>query len=138
MPSGHTGMISLRSYLFREGDEGRDGLAEIGYRRVIDLFLQGIALHAVEGEQGDYERFRAEIDALGASLAPETPLPQLFVIAGGAVRAMEEYNRRASKFLRQQKTELRHMVSMLTQTRMPTFAAWRRRSRATFTFLTLC
>ena len=38
-------MISLKPYLF--GDKNKD--ADNAYRRIIGLFLQGIALHAVEG-----------------------------------------------------------------------------------------
>lgn len=103
-------MISLRTYL------ARDTQAEAAYRRIIGLFLQGIALHAVEGAKGDREQFQDEIEHCIASLAPETPISELLVVVGRALRAMEDYNQRTSKFVRQQSTELQHMVSMLTQT----------------------
>ena len=51
-------MISLKPYLF--GDKNKD--ADNAYRRIIGLFLQGIALHAVEGDRIDYDRFRSDID----------------------------------------------------------------------------
>jgi|SRR5579864_1543350 len=105
-------MISLRSYLFRDMDED----AESTYRRMIGLFLQGIALHAVEGDRGDYERFREDIDKFEKALSPETPISELLLVVGGAVRAMEDYNQRTSKFVRRQNSELQHMVSMLTET----------------------
>jgi GGDEF domain-containing protein len=105
-------MISLRSYLFRDAEEN----AESGYRRIIGLFLQGIALHAVEGDRAEYDRFREDIDKFEKVLSPETNMSELLVLVGGAVRAMEDYNQRTSKFVRRQSTELQNMVSMLTQT----------------------
>jgi GGDEF domain-containing protein len=105
-------MISLKNYLRRE----EAGEADRAYRRVIDLFLEGIALHAVEGDGADFQRFRTDLDACAASLTPQTPPPELSEIAARAVHAMEEYNLRTSKFVRQQRTELQNMVSMLTET----------------------
>jgi GGDEF domain-containing protein len=105
-------VISLKSYLLRDsGDE-----AEAAYRRIISLLLQGIALHAVEGDQADFDRFRAELDKSQKTVTPETPIAELLVIVGGVLRSMEEYNQRTSKFVHRQNTELQLMVSMLTQT----------------------
>jgi len=103
-------MISLRSYL------SRDTEAETAYRRIIGLFLQGISLHSVEGDKADHERFREDIEKCLAVLSPETPVSELLVVVGGALRAMEDYNQRTSKFVRRQNTELQHMLGMLTQT----------------------
>ncbi len=105
-------MISLKPYLF--GDKNKN--VDVEYRRIIGLFLQGIALHAVEGDQSDYGPFRADIDALAKQITPATPMSQLLVVVGGALRAMEEYNRRTSKVIHKQNHELQNMVSMLTQT----------------------
>ncbi len=103
-------MISLRSYL------SRDTEAETAYRRIIGLFLQGISLHSVEGDTADHARFRQDIEKCLAVLSPETPVSELLVVVGGALRAMEEYNQRTSKFVRRQNTVLQKMVSMLTET----------------------
>jgi GGDEF domain-containing protein len=105
-------MISLKNYMFREGEKEIQG----AYRRILDLFLQGIALHAVEGDRSDYERFQEDIGRFAGSLTPETSISDLFVTAGGAVRAMEDYNRRTSDFVRKLNDELQKMVSMLTRT----------------------
>jgi GGDEF domain-containing protein len=43
-------------------------------------------------------------------------LSELLAVVGGALRVMEDYNHRTSKFVHRQSTELQHMVSMLTQT----------------------
>src|ERR1700730_1862124 len=105
-------MISLKPYLFGQKDKGAEG----EYRRIIGLFLQGIALHAVEGDQSDYDRFRADTDEFAKQITPDTPMPELLVAAGGALRSMEDYNRRTSKVIHRQNHELQNMVSMLTQT----------------------
>ncbi len=105
-------MISLRSYLFRDMDED----TESTYRRMIGLFLQGVGLHAVEGDRTDYEQFRQDIDKFEKALLPETAMSELLLLVGGALRAMEDYNQRTSKFVRRQNSELQHMVSMLTET----------------------
>lgn len=105
-------MISLKSYLFRETGEE----AESAYRRMIGLFLQGIALHAVEGDRVDYERFRADLEKSERSLTPEVPISEVFLIVGGALRALEDYNRRTGRFVRRQSMELQNIVSMLTET----------------------
>src|SRR5580700_11064607 len=102
-------MISIKSFLSRDTD------AETAYRRVISLFLQGISLHSVEGDKADHERFREDIEKCLAVLSPETPTSELLVVVGGALRAMEDYNQRTSKFVRRQSTELQHIVSMLTE-----------------------
>ena len=105
-------MISFKPYLFGEKDKDSDS----AYRRIIGLFLQGIALHAVEGDKGDYDRFRTDIDEFAKRITPDTPMSELLVAVGGSLRAMEDYNRRTSKVIHRQNNELQNMVSMLTQT----------------------
>ena len=105
-------MISFRPYLFGEKDKDADG----AYRRIISLFLQGIALHAVEGDKSDHDRFRADIEEFGKQITPDTPMSELLVVVGAALRAMEDYNRRTSKVIHRQNSELQNMVSMLTRT----------------------
>ena len=64
----------------------------------------------------DHERFRKDIDKCLAILSPETPVSELLVVVGGALRAMEDYNQRTSTFVRRQNAVLQKMVSMLTET----------------------
>jgi diguanylate cyclase (GGDEF)-like protein len=105
-------MISFKPYLFGEKDKDADS----AYRRIISLFLQGIALHAVEGEKNDYDHFRADIEGFGKQITPNTPMSELLVAVGASLRAMEDYNRRTSKVIHRQNNELHNMVSMLTRT----------------------
>src|SRR5204862_3348618 len=84
------------------------------YERVAHLLLQAIGLHAVQGSPTEYERFRATFDGLQAKLS-ETPAPDPLVVTAEAIKSLQEYNQRASKFIRAQGVELQSMVGMLTQ-----------------------
>ena len=112
MPPQSSRLISLKSFLFREGDEE----SAAGYWRIIDLLVQAITLHSVEGDKADHERFRQEMDQFAARLTPAEPVAELLVVVGGVVKTLEEYNRRTSKFVHQQNVELQNIVAMLTQT----------------------
>jgi GGDEF domain-containing protein len=85
-------------------------------RRIISLLLQGIGLHAVEGDRTDFDRFRADLDQIQASAGDAASPDQMLVAAGGAIQALKDYNQRSSRYLRLQSAELQNMVSMLTQT----------------------
>jgi GGDEF domain-containing protein len=102
-------MISLKKYFSREPD------VEDSYRRIIGLFLQGLALHSVEGDKAEFDQFRDDMERCSASLSPETTTDELLVVVGRSLRAMEDYNQRTSKYVRRQSTELQHIVSMLTE-----------------------
>jgi len=105
-------MISLKKYLSRDAKSEEENTS----RRVISLLLQGIALHAVDGERADYERFRIDMDKFEKVMSAEMPASELLISAGGVLRTMEDYNRRHAKFMGKQSTEMQKMVSMLTQT----------------------
>lgn len=105
-------MISLRAYLLGDADRGTN----VSYRRMIDLFLQAISLHAVEGAEADYQQFRLDMNAFALRLAPEMPISERFLLIGEVLRALQDYNRHTTRFLRAQSSELQRMITMLTQT----------------------
>jgi GGDEF domain-containing protein len=107
-----SGIISIRKYL--QGSNARFG--EETLRRGLCLLLEGIALHAVEADRVDYDAFQTEMGNLSGRLAGETPTPDILLVVGLGLKALENYNRRAASFLRFQASELQSMVSMLTQT----------------------
>jgi GGDEF domain-containing protein len=105
-------MISLRKYLYGEISEGSPAVS----RHILDLFLRGIAEHAVEGDKADLERFQKEIQRLAGSLKPRSPIDELLLIGSGALLAMEDYNGSTTKFVRRLAEEMQKMVAMLTRT----------------------
>src|SRR5436853_2182996 len=84
--------------------------------RTVHLLLESLRLHAIEGEQCDYEKFQIDVHALETRLG-EAPTPaDVLLIAGTAVKIVEEYNRDTSRFLKQQSIEYQGMLGMLTET----------------------
>jgi len=102
-------LTTLKAYLTGTDEEGV-------FRRVISLLLQGISLHAVEGDRADYDRFRNDFERIQASLGKEASGQELLVATGAANQALADYGQRTTRFIRQQGAVLHNMISMLTQT----------------------
>jgi GGDEF domain-containing protein len=105
-------MISLRKYLFAEKEDQPESVD----RRVIGLLLHGIYLHAVDGERTDHDQFCADMRNLESQVTPQLPDGELLVVAGAAIKALEDYKQRTTRFSRRQAVELQKMVAMLTET----------------------
>jgi diguanylate cyclase (GGDEF)-like protein len=103
-------MISFRKLW--DSDQKQDG----GDLRVVQLLLQGMALHAVEGDPQDHEKFRADMQTLLEGLG-ETPSPaELLMTTGAVLKTVEDYNHRTTRYVRVQGAELHNMIAMLTKT----------------------
>jgi diguanylate cyclase (GGDEF)-like protein len=84
--------------------------------RVIKLLLQGIALHAVEGDRHDHEKFRRDMQALLDSVEANPSTAVLLVNTGSALKTLENYNQSTTRYIRMQGAELQNMIGMLTRT----------------------
>ena len=104
-------MISIRKFLDRRSDESPGALL-----RTTILLLEGIEQHAVRRDAGDYDRFRKELRLILAEINEGTTAPEIFVLAGQALKALEAYNARATGHMRAQCEDLQNMVAMLTKT----------------------
>ena len=102
-------MISIKKFLTSDNRESIDA-----HERMGNLLLQAIGLHAVEGERADYDAFRATIADLEASLANDKSPSSVLVATGAAIKALQDYNRRTSLFIRGKSVELQIIVGMLT------------------------
>lgn len=103
--------VTLQRYLLRGDDK-----QEVATRRVIALLLQGISLHAVEGEPADAAQFRSDMERIQASLDEEASPDVLLVSAGAAVQALQAYNQRTAIFIKRQSNDFRKMIAMLAET----------------------
>ncbi len=83
--------------------------------RVISLLMQGMALHAVEGEQSEYERFRESVLA-SITAFEANPSGHLLITAGAVLKQLEEYNRSTTREFHAQSRERQAMITMLSQT----------------------
>jgi GGDEF domain-containing protein len=104
-------VISLRKFWSAEPLAHDDALF-----RVVRLLLQGIALHAVEGDRDDRDKFRADMENMSAGLERDPSPAALLMTTGSALKALEDYNQRTSRFVRLQGAELQNMIAMLTRT----------------------
>lgn len=104
-------VISLRKYLDSRPDQAAKALL-----CMIHLLLETIEEHAVRAEAADHEEFQAGIRGVQDSLDESTPPAEILVLAGRTVKAIEEYNSRATKFVQRQCVELQAMIAMLTKT----------------------
>ena len=102
-------MISIRKLM-------AGGQAEAPLRRVIQLLLQGIRLHAVKGNPEDREPFHESMNSVSRAVEEETDVNGLLVHAGTAIQTLQDYNRRTSAYLGGQNQELQAIVTMLTST----------------------
>jgi GGDEF domain-containing protein len=102
-------MISIKKFLNKDDSQSGDA-----YERMALLLLQGIGLHAVEGEQMDRNSFQATIGDLQKSLAEDPSPTNILVATGAALKAMQDYNRRTSHFIQAKGMELQSIVGMLT------------------------
>jgi GGDEF domain-containing protein len=84
------------------------------YIRALNLLLQGVELHTLEHNREDYESLKAELAGFQRALLPKTAVPEVFVVIGKAIRALEEYSRRSAGRLRAQFSELKNINATLS------------------------
>jgi len=103
--------ITLKRYLSGADQELAESLL-----RMARLLLEAIRVHAVVGDQADYDKFQRDIAKLEDSLGEQLPPAEVLVVAGAAAKTLEDYNQRTTRFVRAQSAELQAMLSMLTET----------------------
>ena len=104
-----TDVISIRKLL-------ANSEADAPLLRVVQLLLQAIRLHAVEGNPEDGERFRLALDLAAHQVEEEHDAQAILLHAGTAIRALQDYNQRTGAYLGAQNHEFQTIVKMLTST----------------------
>jgi hypothetical protein len=104
-------MISWKRYL--RADPPEDSPVD-ALLRAVQLLLEALRLHAVEGDQYEFEKFQADLRQLRDDLGDSPSSAKILVTTGAAIKAFEEYQRRTSRFLKQQGMEYQGMMGMLT------------------------
>ena len=107
-------MISLKKFWSAEEPPPQTGNQDP--LRVIRLLLQGIGLHAVEGDRAEYEKFRKDMEELAAAVEGNPSNGELLINTGSALKTLESYNQNTSRYMRMQGTELQRVIAMLTRT----------------------
>jgi len=102
-------MISIKRFLNRSEDEAV-------LWQVINLLLEKIGTHAVQGDRSEHEAFVKSLDRIRDSVATVSTPETLMVTVGSAVQAMFDHKQRVSRFIDRQRREIHVIVSMLTET----------------------
>ena len=102
-------VISLKKVL---GEEE----ASATLMRVLQVILEGIGTHLVEGDPDERARFRSTLERASGLLAGPASASEFLMEAGAVVQAMEDYNRRTGTRLHRRCSELQIMLGMLTRT----------------------
>jgi diguanylate cyclase (GGDEF)-like protein len=90
-----------------------DDASEESLLRIVHLLLQGMEQHAIEGDPEDTAAFRAGMQKLSNSLEGELTISELLVQSGSALQILEDYNRRAARYLKRSAGEWQAVVTML-------------------------
>jgi GGDEF domain-containing protein len=109
LPAAVEVMISIKRFLNRSEDEAV-------LWQVINLLLEKIGTHAVQGDRLEHEFFVKSLDRIRDSVAAVTTPETLLVTIGSAVQAMADHKQRVSRFIERHRREIQLIVSMLTET----------------------
>ena len=84
--------------------------------RFLCLILEGIVVHAVEGDSDDLVQFRNEITSYSDRLTLQTNPDEFLVTIGAVLHSLDGYNRRASQFSKSRTSELHNALGLMTET----------------------
>lgn len=104
-------MISIKRFL----DRSDVPPPESGLRRAVSVLLQAIELHAVQGDERDYECFRSEMRVITQGLSEATPAAQLLGIVAAVTAALRHYGDRTNRYIRARGAEYKRIISTLAQ-----------------------
>jgi GGDEF domain-containing protein len=102
-------IISLRRYI----DWGSD--FETALRRVPFLLIEALALHVVECEAAERERFQISLRKLSEDLGAAKNAQTVLVTTGELIKTLESYNRSLERFWRGRGQELSAIITLLTK-----------------------
>jgi GGDEF domain-containing protein len=103
-------VISLKRFL----DDGRNDDRVETLERVIQLLLQGFALHSIQGAPEDYTAFQSSIQEVFDSIKTAKDPKDYLVLGGAAISTIEDYQRRTIRYLSRLRSEMQRMIGMLT------------------------
>lgn len=116
-------MITLSPFLRargREGHEGKDSsVAEKqaeALNRIVSVLLQGISLHGFNYDPAAAVSFENSVRRLRGDFEETSDEASALLIAGSAIRLMEEYNRAAERHLAARQNEMEAALAMLSET----------------------
>jgi len=101
-------VISIRRYLLADQKTGATLLP------LVQLLIEGIEQHSVEGAPGELAHLRESAQRMLAALGSEAPLAELMDLAANAMDALKQHNLHVVEYLRSKDIELQAKVRLLT------------------------
>ncbi len=103
-------MISIKRYL-SGGSRTEEAL-----RRVVEVLLSALQMHAVEGDDEEAILFRSTLSSLAKRFSAAITPEEMLVIAGALASSIKDYGERTTRFVRAHGAEYQQMVATLMQT----------------------
>jgi GGDEF domain-containing protein len=101
-------VISLKKLLQDDDARARTLL------QIVQLLLEGIGQHAIQGYPDDLAPFRASLQRMTLSLLQDEAGPQLLEEAASVLHSLEAYNRRATRYLNRPAGEWKALAATLS------------------------
>jgi GGDEF domain-containing protein len=86
------------------------------YARCLQLLLQGLSLHTIEGDPDDMALFQQDLNSVAGALTEESSAEELLLGVGSVIHAFDEFTRSTNKFTRARTHEFHAMLAMATET----------------------
>lgn len=91
--------------------------------RVISILLQGIAMNAFEFDAAAYENFQTSMRKLRDKMESAEDEDTALLLAGSAIRRLEEYNEGAARYVRARQAEFEGIVGLYSEAVLETSKA---------------
>ncbi len=98
--------MTLKKYLYEWEPE---------LRQVISTLLDGMVNSAVRSDESEHASLVENLQRIESGIDEEFSAERLLAMATEAIRELDEYNQRTTRFIRQQGAELRKMIAMLSE-----------------------
>ncbi len=100
-------LISIRRFASLDGD------IDSAVRRVPDLLIETLALHAIDCDPAEREQFQLTLRKLGSDLQAARDDQSVLLTTGEIIRTLDDYSRFLERFWRQRRQQFHAMIRLL-------------------------
>jgi GGDEF domain-containing protein len=99
-------LTNLKRYLYDQDPE---------VARIVSLVFTGVAASAVRSDDEEYAELRRDLAGIEVDLSEDFTVEHTAAAMAAAMRTLERYNQRTTRFIRQRAIEFQNMIKMLAQ-----------------------
>ncbi len=108
-------MIALSPFNGSKGRTHAEQRAE-ALNRVVSILLQGVILHGFQHDQNSFEKFESGMRKVRADFDDAADEDTVLLLAGTAIRLMEEHSREAEQYLASRRNETEAAIAHMSET----------------------